>query len=95
MDTKRNEYKPESVSHPGLTLREKLAEMGMGDKEFAVRVGKSEKTVTAVTSASSSITPDMAVKFEDVVKIPASFWLKRQQRYEEYLARLKSAAQRV
>lgn len=88
MTTNRNEYLPQSVSPPGLTLVEKLKELKMGNKEFAVRVGKPEKTITAITKGTSSITPDMAVRFEDVLKIPASFWLERQRHYDEFKARL-------
>lgn len=89
MHTTFNEYKPETVSHPGSTLVEKLEEMGMGNKEFAIRVGKPEKTITAITKGASSITPDMAVLFEGVLKISAKFWLNRQMAYDEYKARLK------
>lgn len=89
MSTKTNEYHPQSVSHPCLTLVEKLKEMRMGNKEFAVRVGKPEKTISAITKGTSSITPEMAVKFENVLKIPASFWLNKQRRYDEYIARIK------
>ena len=71
----RNQYIPQSVSHPGETLEEKLKEMGMGPKEFAVRTDKPEKTIIAVMKGESSITADMAVLFEGVTKIPAHFWL--------------------
>jgi len=37
----------------------------------------------------SSITPDMAVQFESVLKIPAHFWLNSQHSYDEYIAREK------
>lgn len=83
----RNQYKPESVSHPGNTLEQKLKELGMGKKEFAVRVDKPEKTITSICTGESSITPEMAVKFEGVLKIPANFWLKRQNNFDEYKAR--------
>jgi len=89
MTINKNEYLPQSVSHPGLTLAEKLKELGMGNKEFAIRVNKPEKTITAVVKGYSSITAEMAVKFEDVLIIPASFWLTRQRRFDEYLARIK------
>jgi addiction module HigA family antidote len=88
--TKQNEYFPQSVPHPGTTLAEKLEELGMGPKEFAVRTGKPEKTVTAILKGTSSITPDMAVLFENVLHIPAHFWLNKQQSYDEYLARTKN-----
>ena len=87
--TKRNEYIPQTVSHPGLTLREKLVELGMSQKEFAVRSGKPEQTIVKVINGESSLTPDMAVQFESVLGIPANFWLKRQQNYDEAVARAK------
>ncbi len=79
------------VFHPGRTLAEKLEEMGMGIKEFAVRTSKPEKTVIAVIKGDSSITPDMAVAFETVTMIPAHFWMNAQRLYDEYQARLKRA----
>jgi HTH-type transcriptional regulator / antitoxin HigA len=87
--TKRNEYIPQTVSHPGLTLREKLEELGMSQKEFAVRTGKPEQTIVKIINGESSLTPDMAVQFESVLGIPANFWLKRQQNYDEAVARAK------
>lgn len=85
--SKPNEYFPQSVPHPGETLEEKLHEMGMGPKEFAIRTSKPEKTITAILKGESAITPDMAVLFENVTKIPARFWMNAQRNYEEYQAR--------
>ena len=89
MSTKADESKLFTVYHPGVTLSEKLEEMGMSVKEFAVRVTKPEKTIFAVLNGNSSITTEMAVSFETVTKIPASFWLRKQQMYDEYLVRKK------
>lgn len=79
------------VYHPGEILEEKLQEMGMGIKEFATRVSKPEKTIIAVIKGKSSITPDMAVAFEMVTKIPAKMWLRHQKSYDEFIARQKRA----
>lgn len=84
-----NEYFPQSRPHPGETLAEKLEEMGMGPKEFSLRTGKPEKTITAILNGDSSITSDMAVLFETVTKIPAHFWMNHQKGYDEYIARVK------
>lgn len=84
-----NQYIPSVVFHPAETLREKLAEMGMGIKEFALRTNKPEKTIIAVLNQESSLTPEMAVLFENVTQIPASFWINKQARYNEYVARMK------
>ncbi|GAO45399.1 HigA family addiction module antitoxin [Flavihumibacter petaseus] len=86
---KQNQYIPSVVFHPGETLAEKLAEMEMGPKEFALRTGKPEKTIIAILSGKSAITPDMAVQFETVTKIPANFWMNHQRSYDEFIAREK------
>lgn len=84
-----NTYHPQSRPHPGEILTEKLLEMDMGPKEFAIRTGKPEKTISAILNELSSITPEMAVQFENVTKIPAKFWLTHQAAFDEYKARLK------
>lgn len=89
MTQRKNQYYPETVTHPGVTLEEKLKELGMGPKEFAIRTGKPEKTISHILAGSSSITPEMAILFEDVLHIPAEFWLNRQKQFNEALARQK------
>lgn len=83
------QYYPQTVSHPGTTLAEILAEKEMGAKEFSVRTGKPEKTISDVLNGKSSITPEMAILFEQVLKIPSHFWTNRQRAYDEYLARVE------
>lgn len=87
--TSTQQYSPKVFLHPGLTLEEKLGELSMGPKEFAIRTDKPEKTINAILKGDSSITPDMAVRFEDVLKIPAHFWLNSQRLYDEGIARQK------
>jgi len=85
----RNEYIPKTFYHPCKTLSEKLEELEMGTKEFAIRTGKPEKTITAILSGKSSITSEMAILFENVLKIPAKFWLRSQANFDEACAREK------
>lgn len=85
-----NQYFPDIVFHPASTLNEKLEEMGMSKKEFALRTGKPEKTIFAILNEESSITPEMAILFENVTEIPAQFWINKQARYNEYIARKKN-----
>lgn len=84
-----NQYFPQTIAHPGTSLEEKLNEMGMGVKEFALRTDKPEKTIIAVLKGTSSITQEMAIKFENVTQIPAGFWMRHQQRYDEFKTREK------
>jgi addiction module HigA family antidote len=85
----QNRYFPSMVFHPGETLTEKLEEMEMGPKEFALRTDKPEKTIIAVMKGNSAITPDMAVRFEGVTKITAHFWMNHQRSYDEFIVREK------
>ncbi len=89
MNTNESYYVPIEFFHPGVTLEEKLEEMGMSVKEFAIRTDKPEKTINAVLKGDSSVTPDMAVSFEIVTGIPARMWMRMQQNYNEYVARKK------
>lgn len=82
-----NLYKPDVVFHPATTLNEKLQEMGMSRKEFALRTGKPERTIIAVLKEESSVTPEMSILFEKVTQIPAQFWIDKQARFNEYIAR--------
>ena len=91
--TNLKRFVPPVEFHPGVTLSEKLKEMGMSVKEFAVRTSKPEKTIFAVISGKSRVTSDMAVVFESVTKIPAHFWLNIQRGYDEYIARQKREEQ--
>lgn len=74
---------------PGDMLREKLDELGMPIKEFALRCCKPEPTMHAVLQGKSSVTPEMAILFEKVLGIPARLWLNLQCQYDEYVARQK------
>jgi HTH-type transcriptional regulator / antitoxin HigA len=84
-----NEYIPQSALHPCVTLNEKLEEINMSRKEFALRTGKPEQTIIAVLKGESSITPEMAILFENITKIPAHFWINKQARFNEFKAREK------
>ncbi len=84
-----NEFFTDIAFHPGDTLEEKLQEMQIGPKEFAIRTGKPEKTITAIIKGDSAVTPEMAMLFENVLQIPARFWIKKQANFDEYKARQK------
>lgn len=83
--TKKNEYTPQSISHLGETLKEKLEEMRMSIKEFADCTRRPEKEIVAIIKGKSDVTKDMAVVFEGVTKIPAHFWLNNQRAYNEFV----------
>lgn len=83
-----NEYHPDSVSAPGETLLETLDTIGMPQTELAKRMGRPVKTVNEIIQGKTTITAETALQLEQVLRIPASFWLRYEQRYREFLARL-------
>lgn len=87
IEDNRKPYELQVAFHPGVFLAERLEELKMSNKEFAVRTDKPEKTITAIIKGESSITPDMAVVFETALGIPAHMWLKYQSIYDEFKAR--------
>jgi len=87
--SKKYKFEPNYAVHPGETLREKLEEINMPPKEFAIRTGKPVKTISNVLNGKSSITPEMAIQFEKVLGISANFWMKKQANYDEFVARKK------
>ena len=84
---KKNEYFPQSVSHPGATLAEKLEEMCMSAKEFAQNTGKPEETIRAILDGKCPITYEIATQFENVTLIPAHYWINHQKGYDDYVKR--------
>ena len=83
----RNQYQPDTVSPPGATLQDALQERSMSQAELASRTGRPKKTVNEIIRGKTAITPDTAVELEQVLGIPARFWLAREQNYREHLAR--------
>lgn len=87
-----NQYYPESVTHPGSILLEALEENKLKPKVFAIKAGKPEKTISAVLNGNSSITSEMAISFEQILNIPAHFWMEAQNNFDEFQARLSYQA---
>ena len=81
---RENEYFPDTWSHPGEELGEKLKEMNMTVTEFAKRTSYTRQTIFDVINGKTSITEDMAKAFEIVTKIPYYMFTRHQAKYDEY-----------
>ncbi len=75
---------------PGATIREQLTDRGMSQKEFAARMNMSEKHISRLVNGEVQLTPDVAVRLETVLGIPAGFWSNLEAIYREKLARVES-----
>lgn len=70
---------------PGATIKEQLNDRGMTQKEFATRLGMSEKHISKLINGEVYLTSEMAIKLEMVLGIPAKFWNNLEAIYREKL----------
>lgn len=70
---------------PGATIKEQLIDRKMSQKEFAARMGMSEKHISKLINGEVHLTPDVAVRLEMVLGIPAQFWSNLEAIYREKL----------
>lgn len=83
----KTEYQPESVSPPGDSLLDTLEALNMSQAELAERSGFAQKTINQIINGKAPISESAALAFERVLGTPAQFWLAREAKYREFLAR--------
>lgn len=72
---------------PGATIREQLDTRGMLQKEFATRMGMSEKHISNLINGKAELTHDVALRLESVLGVPARFWNNLEAIYREKIER--------
>ena len=83
------------VTPPGITIIENMRALGLTQVDLAERMGRPIKTINEIIKSKALLTPDTALQLEHVLGIPASFWLTREARYREYLARKKEMSKLI
>lgn len=82
-----NEYNPDVVTSPHLTILETMEADYIDRETFAlmmVPVLEPEQT-EALLKGKLVITEEVAVQLEVALGVPAQFWLNREKRHVEYL----------
>ena len=75
---------------PGSTIREQLEDRGMTQREFALRMDMSEKHISKLINGEVRLTPDVALRLEYVLGIPAQFWINLEAIYQDKCARVQA-----
>lgn len=75
---------------PGATIREQLEDRGMTQKEFALRMNMSEKHISKLINGDVHLTPDVALRLEFVLGVPARFWNNLEAIYQEKCTRVQA-----
>ncbi|MCY4542395.1 MAG: HigA family addiction module antitoxin [Rhodobacteraceae bacterium] len=79
--------------HPGETLREDLAALGMSAAELARRIEVPANHIDEILNGRRSITGDTALRLGHFFGTSGEFWLNLQKLYELRLAARKSGAE--
>jgi HTH-type transcriptional regulator/antitoxin HigA len=75
---------------PGESIKEQLVYRCLTQKEFAVRMDLSEKHISKLINGAVQLTPEVAVRLEMVLGIPAKFWNNLEASYREKLIKVKN-----
>ncbi len=75
---------------PGATIKEQLEDRGMSQKEFASRMGMSEKHISHLINGDVQLTSDVAYRLEMVLGLPAAFWNNLESLYREKLVKVEA-----
>ena len=88
MTEQEQTFSPDWVSPPGDTILDMMEERDWSQVELARRLGFSPKHLNQLIKGKASLTDDTALRLERVLGSTANFWLNREARYRERLARL-------
>ena len=78
---------------PGETIKEQLSFRYMSQKEFALRMGLTEKHVTNLLKGRVQLTSNVAMRLESVLGVPAIFWENLESLYREALIKVEEENQ--
>ncbi|MCY4343772.1 MAG: helix-turn-helix domain-containing protein [Gammaproteobacteria bacterium] len=84
-------FSPDWISPPGDTILDLIEEKNWTQMELARRMGYSPKHVNRLVKGKVALTEDTAILLERVLGAGAQFWLAREARYRERIARRKEA----
>jgi addiction module HigA family antidote len=68
--------------HPGLLVAECLNDLGLSVAEAAKGLGVTRQQLHNVIARRSSVTPEMAIRFEKAFGSTADTWLRMQMNYD-------------
>ncbi len=79
--------------HPGLLVKECLADLGLSVAEAAKGLGITRQLLQKVISGRGSVTPELAIRFEKAFGGTADTWLRMQMNYD--LAQMRKRASEI
>ena len=91
MNSAANDFAPDWVSPPGDTILDLMEERDWNQVELASRLGFSTKHLNRLVKGKVALTYVPALKLERVLGVPADFWMRRESKYRQHVARLEES----
>lgn len=85
-----SDFVPDWVSPPGETILDLVEERDWSQAELASRLGISAKHLNQLIKGKVALTFETAIRLERVLGSTVGFWISRESRYREHLARIES-----
>jgi addiction module HigA family antidote len=79
--------------HPGLLVKECLDDLGLTVAEAAAALHITRQQLHNIVAGRSSVTPEMAIRFEKAFGSTADTWLRMQMNYD--LAQVRQRAAKI
>jgi HTH-type transcriptional regulator/antitoxin HigA len=90
MSSQVENFAPDWVSTPGDTIFDLMEERDWNQVELATRLGFSTKHLNQIIKGKVTLTYDTAQKLERVLGSTVSFWMNRELKYRQHVARLEA-----
>ena len=90
MSSQVENFAPDWVSAPGDTILDLMEERDWSQVELANRLGFSTKHLNQLIKGKVTLTYDTAQKLERVLGSTVSFWMNRESKYRQHVARLEA-----
>lgn len=68
---------------PGATIKEQLEDKGISQSEFATKMEMSEESLNRLLDGRARLTSEIATKLENILGVPAKFWLNLEAVYRK------------
>ena len=78
-----NNLSKDFIIHPGVTVKEKLDDIGITTNELAIKTDFKLDYINGIINEKENITPEFAKALEKVTDVSSTFWLNLQRNYEK------------
>jgi len=87
-------YKNLIAFHPGSYVEDIIDDLNITQKEFARRLGTTEKSLSKLVNGEDNLSKEMAYKLSKLTGISINTWMNLQNEYEKKILDKKSVVRR-